>query len=82
MKECLIRTTIFFQHDAVKAGIYTCIRDWILYTTLMPGQKLNERDLADRFGVSRTPLREVLQLLAQQGLLDIRPRQGVFVAPS
>ncbi|WP_319583085.1 GntR family transcriptional regulator [uncultured Pseudodesulfovibrio sp.] len=81
MKDRLDRPTIFFTNDDVKAVIYTCLRDWILYTTLMPGQKLNERDLAQQFGVSRTPLREVLQLLAIQGLLNIRPRQGIFVAP-
>jgi DNA-binding GntR family transcriptional regulator len=81
MEDCQAKTTIYFPHDAVKAVIYTCLRDWILYTTLKPGQKLNERNLAERFGVSRTPLREVLQLLAQQGLLQIRSRQGVFVAP-
>ncbi len=75
------RPTVFFQNDNSKAVIYTCLRDWILYTTLKPGQKLNERDLAERFGVSRTPLREVLQLLSIQGLLNIRPRQGIFVAP-
>lgn len=81
MKDHLTRPTIFFLHDEVKAFIYTCLRDWILYTTLKPEQKLNERDLAEQFGVSRTPLREVLQLLGIQGLLNIRPRQGVFVAP-
>lgn len=81
MKDCMERSTIFFPNDEVKAVIYSCLRDWILYTTLKPGQKLNERDLAEQFGVSRTPLREVMQLLAIQGLLNIRPRQGAFVAP-
>ncbi|MFW5489217.1 MAG: GntR family transcriptional regulator [Desulfovibrio sp.] len=81
MEDSLTRPTIFFPNDEVKAGIYICLRDWILYTTLKPGQKLNERDLAEQFGVSRTPIREILQLLALQGLLCIRPRQGAFVAP-
>ncbi len=81
MEDSITRPTIFFPNDEVKAVIYTCLRDWILYTTLKPGQKLNERDLAEQFNVSRTPLREVLQMLAIQGLLNIRPRQGVFVAP-
>ncbi len=80
MEDCIVKPTIFFPNDEVKAVIYTCLRDWILYTTLKPGQKLNERDLAEQFGVSRTPLREVLQMLSIQGLLNIRPRQGIFVA--
>ena len=74
-------TGLWFPNEEAKSRIYTCLREWILYTQLKPGQRLNERDLAERFGISRTPLREILQLLCQQGLLLIRPRQGVFVAP-
>ena len=44
-----------------------------------PGDRLDERSLAERFGVSRTPIREVLRRLASQGLLEARPHQGTFV---
>lgn len=44
-----------------------------------PGERLDERSLAVRFGVSRTPVREVLKRLASQGLLEARPHQGTFV---
>ncbi|PID75990.1 MAG: GntR family transcriptional regulator [Deltaproteobacteria bacterium] len=74
-------TLSFSFTDDKKWRIYTSLRDWILYTKLKPGQRIKERELAALFGVSRTPLREVLQLLAYQGLLVIKPRQGVFVAP-
>ena len=47
---------------------------------LAPGTHLDEIDLARRFGVSRTPVREVLSLLAGEGLLEIRPRRGAVVA--
>lgn len=47
---------------------------------LPPGELLDERTLAERFGVSRTPVREALQKLAVQNLVKIVPRQGVVVA--
>ncbi|MDB5873329.1 MAG: GntR family transcriptional regulator [Ramlibacter sp.] len=47
---------------------------------LLPGQPLDERELAERFGVSRTPVREAVQQLTTRGLLRVIPRQGIFVA--
>lgn len=47
---------------------------------LMPGQRLDEQEIARRFGVSRTPVREALQGLASSGMVEMRPRQGATVA--
>ncbi|KAA0998001.1 GntR family transcriptional regulator [Paraburkholderia panacisoli] len=47
---------------------------------LVPGATLDERALAARFNVSRTPIREALQQLAAQRYVQIVPRQGVFVS--
>lgn len=47
---------------------------------LLPGDVLDERQTAERFGVSRTPVREAIQQLAANGQVQIIPRQGVFVA--
>jgi DNA-binding GntR family transcriptional regulator len=66
---------------ARKEDVYACLKDWIIYSELKPGEALNERELAERFGLSRTPLREVLQRLSYQRLIVIRPRQGIVVAP-
>ncbi|MBS7543991.1 GntR family transcriptional regulator [Ancylobacter oerskovii] len=44
-----------------------------------PGERLDEQRLADRFGVSRTPLREALAQLAANGLVTLQPRRGAFV---
>src|SRR5574338_271011 len=45
-----------------------------------PGTRLDEQELAAEFGVSRTPIREVLIQLAAVGLVEMRPRRGAIVA--
>jgi len=47
---------------------------------LMPGQRLDEMELAQRFGVSRTPVRDALYLLSCSGMVQTRPHQGSYVA--
>lgn len=47
---------------------------------MRPGEKVSENDLARRFGVSRTPAREAMQRLADEGLVEIFPQSGTFVA--
>lgn len=47
---------------------------------LLPGTHLDEVELAQRHGVSRTPIREAISLLAGEGLVEIRPRRGAVVA--
>lgn len=56
------------------------IADAIIAGAFAPGEKLDEQMLADRFGVSRTPVREVLRELAAAGLVEMRPRRGAIVA--
>lgn len=56
------------------------IEEMIAVGTLKPGQHLDETELAARFGVSRTPVRETLITLASMGLVVIRPRRGAIVA--
>jgi DNA-binding GntR family transcriptional regulator len=55
------------------------IEELIFDGTYPDGARLDEHALADRFGVSRTPIREALQKLAQSGLVTQIPRRGVFV---
>ena len=51
----------------------------ILQGVLEPGMRLDEQGLAERYGVSRTPVREALRQLANSGLIDMRPRRGAVV---
>lgn len=57
------------------------LRDQIVRGELAPGSRLNERVLTARLGVSRTPLREAIKLLATEGLVELLPNRGAVVAP-
>src|SRR3954468_5597360 len=57
------------------------LRQQIVEGALAPGERLSERDLGARLGVSRTPLREALRLLAGERLVEVQPRRGARVAP-
>jgi len=56
------------------------IEEEIATGKLLPGSHLDEVELAKRFGVSRTPIREALSLLMGEGLVETRPRRGMVVA--
>ena len=58
---------------------YLAIRDLIVSLELRPGSVINERELMERIGVGRTPTREALQRLAQERLVEVYPRRGMFV---
>lgn len=59
---------------------YRSIRTAILEGQLPPGAAISEAERAETLGVSRTPIREALQLLAQEGLVEIFPKRGTLVA--
>jgi DNA-binding GntR family transcriptional regulator len=56
------------------------IRDMITEGRLEPGTKVSEKDLCALFGISRTPLREALKVLATEGLIVLLPHRGARVA--
>jgi DNA-binding GntR family transcriptional regulator len=62
------------------ALIHATLRRRIVSVDLKPGSILIEKELADEFGVSRTPVREALQRLAEEHLVDILPRSGTYVS--
>ncbi|WP_245411910.1 GntR family transcriptional regulator [Methylocella silvestris] len=59
--------------------IRNALTDEIASGRLPAGAALDEQDLADRFGASRTPVREALRQLSVSGLVEMRPRRGVIV---
>jgi DNA-binding GntR family transcriptional regulator len=55
------------------------LRQRIFAHELTPGTWIDEQKLAEQYGISRTPLREALKVLASEGLVDLRPRRGCYV---
>jgi DNA-binding GntR family transcriptional regulator len=62
-------------HDEVT----TRVRDMIIEGRIRPGSRINETQLGQSLGVSRTPLREALKTLASEGLLELVPQRGAVV---
>ncbi|WP_157963750.1 GntR family transcriptional regulator [Actinocorallia populi] len=58
---------------------YDAVRRMILSGTAAPGDRLGESELAERLGLSRTPVREALQRLAADGLVEVLPHRGARV---
>ena len=58
---------------SAKERAFNQIQEWIIDGTLQPEEKLNDANLAEALGVSRTPIREALQLLAVQGFVEMKP---------
>jgi DNA-binding GntR family transcriptional regulator len=58
---------------------YQEIRGLIVSLELAPGAVIDERELIERLGIGRTPVREALRRLAQERLVEVYPRRGMFV---
>jgi DNA-binding GntR family transcriptional regulator len=56
------------------------LRELIMSGELAPGERLNERSLTERFGISRTPLREAVKILSAEGLVKLLPNRGAVVS--
>ena len=69
------------QRTFVREEAYIKLRKWIIEGTLAPGQKLRDKDLAEQLGVSRTPIREALLRLEDEGLVQTRPNSTTLVSP-
>ena len=68
-----------YSDDTSKERIHRELRRDIIMGHLGPGERLSVNDLAARYGISITPIRDALQMLGQEGLVTIRPRSGYFV---
>lgn len=60
---------------------YHTVRSRIITMELKPGDSLNDRELAEELGISRTPMREALILLNNAHMVAIKPQSGTHVAP-
>ena len=68
------------QRKSAKDLVYETLCDWIIRGEMMPGEKLLDTELAAYFNVSRTPVREALQMLETQKLIKVTPGRATTVA--
>ena len=73
MTDPRIAPLALYQHVAER------LRQQIFAHELAPGEWIDEQALAQTFGISRTPLREALKVLATEGLVTLKPRRGCYV---
>src|SRR5262245_44525251 len=67
------------QTESLADKAYHAIRDLIVSLELAPGAVIEERQLMEQLGIGRTPVREALRRLAQERLVEVYPRRGMFV---
>jgi GntR family transcriptional regulator, rspAB operon transcriptional repressor len=77
--EALMSVAVRARRGPARTHVYPAIRDAIVAAELEPGRQLSENELAALLGVSRTPIREALQRLREERLVEVVPQLGTFV---
>ncbi|GHA93413.1 GntR family transcriptional regulator [Modicisalibacter luteus] len=67
------------QHRNLYREVADRVRELIEQGVLTPGERISEKKLCEQFGVSRTPLREALKVMASEGLVELLPNRGARV---
>ena len=73
-------TVIRDEYMPLRELVFVTLRQAILKGELNPGERLMEIQLAEKMGVSRTPIREAIKKLSDEGLVTLVPRKGAIVA--
>lgn len=60
--------------------VYKAIREYIVRENLKPGSRLSQSSLSEQLGISKTPIKNALVRLEKQGLVNITPRKGTYIA--
>ena len=68
------------KHQTLREKILESIRDAIISGSIKSGSKVSEPEFAERFGISRTPIREAFRQLESEGYLTVIPRKGAVVS--
>jgi len=83
MSQTRLKIQPIAEDFSLKSRIYVSLKQAIVSADIYDDAtdlRLDERKLSEQFGISRTPLREALARLEQEGLVKIMPRRGVFIA--
>ena len=68
------------KHTATADGVYNQLKEQILHLELPPGGSISEIETAQKYNISRTPVRDAFKRLEREGLLEIRPHIGTFIS--
>ncbi len=71
---------IIASHRTLREKVAELLREAIIQQKLKPGERVTELEIASRYGLSRTPIREAFRQLESEGFLKIIPRKGAVVA--
>ena len=69
------------ENGSLAEKAYRSLEEQLVTLKLAPGELLGEKDLMDKAGIGRTPVREAIQKLSAEGLLQVLPRKGLMVTP-
>ncbi len=69
------------KHQTLREKIVESIREAIIRGSLKAGERVAESEIAERLGISRTPVREAFRQLESEGFLTVTPRRGAVVSP-
>jgi DNA-binding GntR family transcriptional regulator len=69
------------RRQPIPEQVYRLLRQSIITMRLPPGATIVEKQITDQLGISRTPVRDALRQLSDEGLVGIKPQSGTFVAP-
>jgi GntR family transcriptional regulator, rspAB operon transcriptional repressor len=69
-----------FDNSNLYERVYIYLRDKIVLNQLPPGSRINYEELIEQLGVSKTPLRDAINRLQQEGLIEVKPRSGTYVS--
>lgn len=73
-------TSVIAGHKTLREKIVEVLREAIISQKIRPGERVTELEVAERFGISRTPIREAFRQLESEGFLTIVPRKGAVVS--
>lgn len=69
------------ENASLAEQAYRLLEEQLVTLRLAPGELVAEKDLMDKAGIGRTPVREAIQRLSAEGLLQVLPRKGLMVTP-
>lgn len=69
------------DNDSLAEQAYRLLEEQLVTLKLSPGELITEKSLVDKAGIGRTPVREAIQRLSAEGLLQVMPRKGLMITP-